>query len=114
MQHKSVLITLSLGLYRHSPYYLHCWLQVMQLLAVDILVYIWHKLPIVGLAAGPVMQFISVRDSLGTHRAAALSILGPAAGALVWGPLEHWCFQFMRLWRASRVSFLDSLVRAQL
>ncbi|CAL8461782.1 g1313 [Coccomyxa elongata] len=71
--------------------------SVMQLLAVDLLVYIWHNLPIVGRAAGPVMQFISIRDSLGVHRAAALSILG------LWGPLEYWCFQFIRLWRASRV-----------
>ncbi len=73
-------------------------MQVMQLLAVDLLVYIWHNLPIVGRAAGPVMQFISIRDSLGVHRAAALSILG------LWCPLEYWCFQFIRLWRASRVS----------
>ncbi len=78
--------------------------QVMQLLAVDILLYIWHKLPVVGHVAGPLMQFLSVRDSLGTHRAAALSILGPLAGLLVWRPLEHWCFQFVRLWRASRVT----------
>ena len=76
----------------------------MQLLAVDILLYIWHKLPVVGHVAGPLMQFLSVRDSLGTHRAAALSILGPLAGLLVWRPLEHWCFQFVRLWRASRVT----------
>jgi len=72
-------------------------MQVMQLLAVDLLVYIWHKLPVVGRAAGPVMQFISIQESLGTHRAAALSVLG------LFGPLEYWCFQFVRLWRTSRV-----------
>jgi hypothetical protein len=60
-------------------------------------VFLWHQLPVIGRAAGPVMHFINMSGSLGLHRAAFISLLG------LWGPLEHWSFQFVRLWMASRV-----------
>lgn len=74
-----------------------CNAQVGLLLLTDLFIYAWHQLPIVGRAAGPVMHFLNMVEGLGLHRAAVISILG------LWGPLQWWLLQFVRLWRASRV-----------
>lgn len=73
--------------------------QVGTLLLTDLVIYAWHQLPIVGRAAGPVMHFLNMVEGLGLRRAAVISLLG------LWGPLQWWIFQFVRLWRASRVCF---------
>ena len=69
-----------------------------QLLALDLALYTWRSLPVVGRLATPVSLYLSNAPLLGSHRAAVLS-----AAALLWPPLEPWAFRFVRLWRASHV-----------
>ena len=74
--------------------------QVGQLLAVDLALYAWRSLPLVGRFATPVSHYMSSAPLLGPRRAAALSALA------LWAPAEPWVFRFVRLWRASRVRAL--------
>lgn len=73
-------------------------LQVGHLLALDLLLFVWRSLPLVGRFAAPVSHYMSMARVMGPRRAAAMSLLG------LWPPAELWVFQFMRLWRTSRVS----------
>ena len=72
-------------------------LQAFTFLVLDLVVFIWRQMPVVGRFAGPVTYFASLQVALGFKSAAVLSMLG------LWGPLSWYCFQFARLWRLSRV-----------
>lgn len=72
-------------------------LQVGKLLALDLLLFVWRSLPIVGRFAAPVSHYVSMARVMGPRQAAAMSLLG------LWAPAEVWVFHFMRLWRTSRV-----------
>ena len=72
-------------------------MQVGNLLALDLLLFVWRSLPIVGRFAAPVSHYVSMARIMGPRQAAAMSLLG------LWQPAEVWVFHFMRLWRTSRV-----------
>ncbi len=61
-------------------------------------IYFWHQLPWLGRLAGPVTQFLNMLECMSMPQAVILAALGFV------GPLQWWTFQFVRLWRTSRVS----------
>ena len=65
---------------------------------LDMIIYVWHQLPVIGRLAGPVTQFLSMLECMSMPQAVVLALLGFV------GPLSWWTFQFVRLWRTSRVS----------
>lgn len=69
---------------------------------LDMLIYVWHQLPWLGRLAGPVMQFLGMLECMSMPQAVILAGLGFI------GPLQWWTFQFVRLWRTSRVSAVDA------
>ena len=81
---------------------------------LDMIIYVWHQLPLIGRLAGPVTQFLSMLECMSMPQAVVLALLGFV------GPLRWWTFQFVRLWRTSRVgtqyhnSFLPFLSRSVL
>ena len=77
---------------------LHDSLQVSSFLMLDMIIYVWHQLPLIGRLAGPVTQFLSMLECMSMPQAVVLALLGFV------GPLRWWTFQFVRLWRTSRVS----------
>ena len=72
--------------------------QVSGFLMLDMAIYVWHQLPFLGRLAGPVTQFLSMLECMSMPQAVVLAALG------FYGPLRWWSFQFVRLWRTSRVS----------
>ena len=72
-------------------------LQVSSFLMLDMLIYVWHQLPLIGRLAGPVTQFLSMLECMSMPQAVVLALLGFV------GPLRWWTFQFVRVWRTSRV-----------
>ena len=67
---------------------------------LDMVIYIWHQLPLLGRLAGPVTQLLNMLECMSMPQAVVLAALGFV------GPLQWWTFQFVRLWRTSRVSAL--------
>ena len=65
---------------------------------LDMAIYVWHQLPFLGRLAGPVTQLLSMLECMSMPQAVVLAALG------CYGPLHWWSFQFVRLWRTSRVS----------
>ena len=77
-----------------------CGAQVSSFLVLDMMIHIWHQLPWLGRLAGPVTQFLNMLECMSMPQAVILAALGFV------GPLQWWTFQFVRLWRTSRVSGL--------
>ena len=75
-------------------------MQVSSFLVLDMVIHIWHQLPLIGRLAGPVTQFLNMLECMSMPQAVVLAALGFV------GPLRWWTFQFVRLWRTSRVTAL--------
>ncbi|KAK9798600.1 hypothetical protein WJX73_006804 [Symbiochloris irregularis] len=71
--------------------------KTMQLLVLEFAIHVWKQLPYLGLAAEPVMHFVTMAHVLEPQRAIVFSALSfvPHAGPFV--------RQFVALWRASSV-----------
>ena len=67
---------------------------------LDMAIHIWHQLPLLGRLAGPVTQFLNMLECMSMPQAIILAALGFV------GPLQWWTYQFVRLWRTSRVGAL--------
>lgn len=67
---------------------------------LDMVIHIWHQLPLLGRLAGPVTQFLNMLECMSMPQAVILAALGFV------GPLQWWTYQFVRLWRTSRVNSL--------
>ncbi|CAL5222653.1 g5049 [Coccomyxa viridis] len=71
--------------------------KVSSFLVLDMVIYFWHQLPWLGRLAGPVTQFLNMLECMSMPQAVILAALGFV------GPLQWWTFQFVRLWRTSRL-----------
>ena len=58
-------------------------LQVSSFLMLDMLIYVWHQLPLIGRLAGPVTQFLSMLECMSMPQAVVLALLGCCGAAAV-------------------------------